>query len=107
MSHEPSPQLKQTCAGRRKAPVRGETMSRYSALLTGPAILSAALLMSGTPAGAQGRGGQPPVQLPDGPGREIVQARGLLPPDQLEKALDVRAMTEPGLPEGGGGGGGG
>jgi fumarate hydratase class II len=39
--------------------------------------------------------------------REIVQARGLLPQDQLDRALDVRAMTEPGLPEGGGGGGGG
>jgi fumarate hydratase class II len=39
--------------------------------------------------------------------REVVSARGLLPPDQLDKALDVRAMTEPGLPEGGGGGTGG
>jgi fumarate hydratase class II len=39
--------------------------------------------------------------------RDVVQAKGLLPPDQLDKALDVRAMTEPGLPEGGGGGGGG
>jgi fumarate hydratase class II len=39
--------------------------------------------------------------------REVVQARGLLPPEQLDHALDVRAMTEPGLPEGGGIGGGG
>jgi fumarate hydratase, class II len=31
--------------------------------------------------------------------REIVQARELLPPEQLDQALDVRAMTEPGLPE--------
>jgi fumarate hydratase class II len=39
--------------------------------------------------------------------REVVQAKALLPPEQLDHALDVRAMTEPGLPEGGGGGGGG
>jgi fumarate hydratase class II len=39
--------------------------------------------------------------------REVVQARNLLPPEQLDHALDVRAMTEPGLPEGGGLGGGG
>jgi fumarate hydratase class II len=31
--------------------------------------------------------------------REIVQARELLPPEQIDDALDVRAMTEPGLPE--------
>jgi fumarate hydratase class II len=39
--------------------------------------------------------------------REVVNARKLLPADKLDRALDVRAMTEPGLPEGGGGGGGG
>ena len=39
--------------------------------------------------------------------RDVVKARKLLPADQLDTALDVRAMTEPGLPEGGGGGGGG
>jgi fumarate hydratase class II len=39
--------------------------------------------------------------------REVVQARALLPLEQLDQALDVRAMTEPGLPEGGGAGGGG
>jgi fumarate hydratase class II len=39
--------------------------------------------------------------------REVVQEKNLLPPEQLDHALDVRAMTEPGLPEGGGGGGGG
>jgi fumarate hydratase class II len=31
--------------------------------------------------------------------REVVEALGLLPPEQLDEALDVRAMTEPGLPE--------
>ncbi len=30
--------------------------------------------------------------------RDVVQERGLLPEDQLEDALDVRGMTEPGLP---------
>jgi fumarate hydratase class II len=31
--------------------------------------------------------------------REIVRERGLLPEDQIDEALDVRSMTEPGLPE--------
>ncbi len=31
--------------------------------------------------------------------REVVQERQLLPEDQLDGALDVRGMTEPGLPE--------
>lgn len=31
--------------------------------------------------------------------REIVLEKGLLPADQVDEALDVRAMTEPGLPE--------
>ncbi len=31
--------------------------------------------------------------------REIVLREGLLPPDQVDSALDVRGMTEPGLPE--------
>jgi fumarate hydratase class II len=31
--------------------------------------------------------------------RDVVQEKGLLPPDKLDQALDVRAMTEPGLPE--------
>jgi fumarate hydratase class II len=31
--------------------------------------------------------------------REIVVARQLLPADQIDQALDVRAMTEPGLPD--------
>ena len=31
--------------------------------------------------------------------RDIVRERGLLPEDQIDDALDVRAMTEPGLPE--------
>ncbi len=31
--------------------------------------------------------------------REVVVERGLLPEEQLAEALDVRAMTEPGLPE--------
>jgi fumarate hydratase class II len=39
--------------------------------------------------------------------RDVVKARKLLAADKLDSALDVRAMTEPGLPEGGGGGGGG
>ena len=39
--------------------------------------------------------------------REVVLERGLLPPGEVDRALDVRAMTEPGLPEGGGRGGGG
>jgi hypothetical protein len=28
-----------------------------------------------------------------------VRERGLLPEDQIDAALDVRSMTEPGLPE--------
>jgi fumarate hydratase class II len=39
--------------------------------------------------------------------RQVVVEKGLLPAHQIVEALDVRAMTEPGLPEGGGGGGGG
>jgi fumarate hydratase class II len=39
--------------------------------------------------------------------RQIVVEKGLLPADKVDAALDVRGMTEPGLPEGGGGGGGG
>ncbi len=31
--------------------------------------------------------------------REIVEEQDLMPADQLEEALDVRAMTEPGLPD--------
>jgi fumarate hydratase class II len=31
--------------------------------------------------------------------REVVRERGLLPEDQIDAALDVRSMTEPGLPE--------
>ncbi len=31
--------------------------------------------------------------------REIVEEKGLLPADQIDEALDVRSMTEPGLPE--------
>ena len=31
--------------------------------------------------------------------RDIVRERGLLPEDQIDEALDVRAMTEPGLPD--------
>ena len=31
--------------------------------------------------------------------REIVAEKGLLPADQIDEALDVRSMTEPGLPE--------
>jgi fumarate hydratase class II len=39
--------------------------------------------------------------------RDVVLEKKLLPPDKVDEALDVRAMTEPGLPEGGGIGGGG
>jgi fumarate hydratase class II len=39
--------------------------------------------------------------------RQVVLEKGLLPADNVDAALDVRGMTEPGLPEGGGGGGGG
>jgi fumarate hydratase class II len=39
--------------------------------------------------------------------REIVLEKKLLPAKKIDQALDVRAMTEPGLPEGGGGSGGG
>jgi len=39
--------------------------------------------------------------------REIVLEKKLLPAEKIDEALDVRAMTEPGLPEGGGIGGGG
>jgi fumarate hydratase class II len=39
--------------------------------------------------------------------RQIVMEKGLLPADKVDQALDVRGMTEPGLPEGGGIGGGG
>lgn len=31
--------------------------------------------------------------------REITDEKGIMPSDQLDEALDVRAMTEPGLPE--------
>jgi fumarate hydratase class II len=31
--------------------------------------------------------------------REVVMERGLLPAEQVDQALDVRSMTEPGLPE--------
>jgi len=31
--------------------------------------------------------------------RDVVRERGLLPEDQIDSALDVRSMTEPGLPE--------
>jgi len=31
--------------------------------------------------------------------RDVVREQGLLPDDQIDEALDVRAMTEPGLPE--------
>jgi fumarate hydratase class II len=31
--------------------------------------------------------------------RDVVQEQGLLPPDQLDEALNVRDMTEPGLPD--------
>jgi fumarate hydratase class II len=39
--------------------------------------------------------------------RDIVLEKKLLPAKKVDEALDVRAMTEPGLPEGGGMGGGG
>jgi fumarate hydratase class II len=39
--------------------------------------------------------------------RDVVLERKLLPAEKIDEALDVRAMTEPGLPEGGGVGGGG
>jgi fumarate hydratase class II len=39
--------------------------------------------------------------------RDVVLERKLLPAEKIDEALDVRAMTEPGLPEGGGIGGGG
>ncbi|MDH3425004.1 MAG: aspartate ammonia-lyase, partial [Gemmatimonadota bacterium] len=32
--------------------------------------------------------------------REVVREKRLLPDDQIDEALNVRAMTEPGLPEG-------
>ena len=38
--------------------------------------------------------------------REVVLERKLLPAKQVDQALDVRSMTEPGLPEGSSGGGG-
>ena len=31
--------------------------------------------------------------------RQIVRERGLLPEDKIDEALDVRSMTEPGLPD--------
>lgn len=37
--------------------------------------------------------------------REVVQRRGLLPPDKLDEALNVRGMTEPGVAGGAGAGG--
>ena len=37
--------------------------------------------------------------------RDVVQEMGLLKPADLNRALDVRAMTEPGVGKGGGGGG--
>ena len=39
--------------------------------------------------------------------REVVLEKGLLPPQEVDRALDVRGMTEPGLPEAGAIGGGG
>jgi fumarate hydratase class II len=39
--------------------------------------------------------------------RDIVLELGLLTPEEVDAALDVRDMTEPGFPGGGGGGGGG
>jgi fumarate hydratase class II len=39
--------------------------------------------------------------------RDVVLEKKLLPAKKIDEALDVRAMTEPGLPEGGGIGGGG
>jgi fumarate hydratase class II len=38
--------------------------------------------------------------------RQVVRERGLLPEAKIDEAFDVRAMTEPGLPEGGHAGGG-
>jgi fumarate hydratase, class II len=38
--------------------------------------------------------------------RQVVVEKGLLPADKVDEALDVRAMTEPGLPEGATGGSG-
>jgi fumarate hydratase class II len=38
--------------------------------------------------------------------RRVVLEKKLLPEDQVDQALDVRGMTEPGLPEGTTGGGG-
>jgi fumarate hydratase class II len=32
--------------------------------------------------------------------REVVEKRELIPPEKVDEALDVRKMTEPGLPEG-------
>jgi fumarate hydratase class II len=37
----------------------------------------------------------------------VVQRRGLLRPEQLDEVLNVRDMTEPGIPGGGSIGGGG
>ncbi len=31
--------------------------------------------------------------------REVVLERSLLPADKIDEALDVRSMTEPGLPD--------
>jgi aspartate ammonia-lyase len=31
--------------------------------------------------------------------RDVVREQGLLPEDEIDAALDVRSMTEPGLPE--------
>ena len=31
--------------------------------------------------------------------RDVVREKGLLPEDRIDEALDVRSMTEPGLPE--------
>jgi fumarate hydratase class II len=39
--------------------------------------------------------------------RQVVIEKALLPAEKVDEALDVRGMTEPGLPEGGGTGGGG
>ncbi|MEX2048970.1 MAG: class II fumarate hydratase [Gemmatimonadota bacterium] len=39
--------------------------------------------------------------------RQVVIEKALLPAEKVDEALDVRGMTEPGLPEGGGIGGGG
>ena len=30
--------------------------------------------------------------------RDVVEKKGLLKPEEIDEALDVRAMTEPGLP---------